>query len=176
MEKRKKVALRFSLSSGFTRDMVQGVIAYMRKHGPWEIDIRSEEPISLSSWADLKHWEGDGVIAPVYRKEHITMLQKKGVSVVNTAAALVDMPFPTISFDNKAIGKMAAEHLLEHQLDRFAFIGPKEWDYSVLRCNSYAEVLAKQNAPCTKCWIRPRVYVQAAQRIMDRIEPLPRSH
>jgi LacI family transcriptional regulator len=151
----KKVALRFSLSSGFTRDVVQGVIAYMRKHGPWEIDIRSEEPISLSSWADLRKWEGDGVIAPVYRKEHITMLKKKGVAVVNTAAVLDEISFPTIAFDNEAIGRMAAEHLLEHQLDRFAFIGPKEWDYSVLRCNSYAEVLAEQNAPCTKCWIRP---------------------
>lgn len=155
MIKVKKVALRFSLSSGFTRDMVQGVIAYMRKHGAWQIDIRSEEPISLSSWADLRHWEGDGVIAPVYRKEHIEMLRKKGVAVVNTAAALDDMPFPTISFDNEAIGRLAAEHLLEHKLDRFAFIGPKEWDYSVLRCNSFAEILAKKDAQCTKCWIRP---------------------
>ena len=151
----KKVALRFSLTSGFSREVVQGVIAYMRKHGPWQIDIRSEEPISLTSWAELRRWHGDGIIAPVYRKDQISMLQEKGVSVVNTAAALEDMPFPSISFDDEAIGKLAAEHLLEHKLDRFAFIGPKEWDYSVLRCNSYAKTLALQDAPCTKCWIRP---------------------
>jgi len=151
----KKVALRFSLTSGFSREVVQGVIAYTRKHGPWQIDIRSEEPVALTSWAELRHWDGDGIIAPVYRKEHIRMLQKKGIPVVNTAASLEKMPFPSISFDDEAIGRLAAEHLLEHKLDRFAFIGPKEWDYSVLRCNSYAKVLSEQNAPCTKCWIRP---------------------
>lgn len=151
----KKVALRFSLTSGFSRDVVQGVIAYMRKHGFWQIDIRSEEPITLTSWAKLRTWRGDGIIAPVYRTDQINMLQEKGIPVVNTAAAIEGMPFPTISFDNEAIGKLAAEHLLEHKLDRFAFIGPKEWDYSVLRCNSYAKTLAKQSAPCTKCWIRP---------------------
>ncbi len=151
----KKVALRFSLTSGFSREVVQGVIAYTRKHGPWQIDIRSEEPIALTSWAGLRHWQGDGVIAPVYRKEQIRMLREKGIPVVNTAASLGEMPFPSISFDDAAIGRLAAEHLLEHKLDRFAFIGPKEWDYSVLRCNSYAQALAEQDAPCTKCWIRP---------------------
>ncbi len=151
----KKVALRFSLTSGFTRDVVQGIIAYMRKHGPWEIDIRSEEPISLTSWAELKHWKGDGIIAPVYRKEHVTMLKSKGIPVVNTSTGLESIPFPSISFDNTAIGEMAANHLLEHKLDRFAFIGPKEWGYSVMRCKSFAQVLTQQNAPCTKCWISP---------------------
>nr|WP_168433022.1 substrate-binding domain-containing protein [Pontiella sulfatireligans] len=83
------------------------------------------------------------------------MLQEKGIPVVNVAAALQEMPFPTISFDNAAIGRMAAEHLLHHNLDRFAFIGPKDWHYSVLRCNSFADTLAQNNAPCTKLWIRP---------------------
>ncbi len=155
MIKRKKVALRFSLTSGFTRNMVRGVIAYMRKHGPWDIDIRSEEPIALTSWSDLRKWDGDGIIAPVYLPEHIRMLKEKGIPVINTAAAQENTPFPTITFDNSAIGKMAADHLLEHDLDRFAYIGPKDWDYSVLRCTSFAETLAKQNAPCTKCWILP---------------------
>lgn len=155
MQEVKKVALRFSLTSGFSRDVVQGIIAYMRKHGPWEIDMHSEEPISLTSWAELKHWEGDGIIAPVYRKDHIEMLKKKGIPVVNTSAPLEGMPFPSISFDAEAIGEMAANHLLEHKLDRFAFIGPKEWGYSVMRCNSFARTLAEQDAPCTKCWIRP---------------------
>ncbi len=151
----KKVALRFSLTSGFTRDVVRGIIAYTQKYGAWEIDIRSEEPIALTSWAELRHWEGDGIIAPVYRKDQVSLLLDKGIPVVNTAAAAEDIPFPTISFDNDAIGKMAAAHLLEHQLDRFAFIGPKEWGYSVLRCNSFAKKIAEQDAPCTKCWIRP---------------------
>lgn len=155
MPKLKKVALRFSLASGFSREVVQGVIAYMRKYGPWEIDLRSDEPVSLTSWAELRHWSGDGVIAPVYRKDQISMLQQKNIPIVNISASLEHMPFPTISFDSEAIGKMAAQHLLEHQLDRFAYIGPKEWDYSVIRCNSFAEALAQQNAPCTKCWIRP---------------------
>lgn len=155
MAKRKKVALRFSLTSGFTRKMVHGVIAYMRKHGSWDIDIRSAEPIALSTWEDLRSWEGDGIIAPVYQKAHIAMLKKRGVPVINTAAALENIPFPTITFDNEAIGEMAANHLLEHNLDHFAYIGPKDWAYSILRCNSFTQTLAKQNAPCTKCWILP---------------------
>ena len=116
MKERKKVALRFSLTSGFSREMVQGIIAYTRKHGAWDIDIRSEEPISLSTWAELKHFDGDGIIAPVYRKEHMKMLQKKKIPVVNTSSSQDVRIFPTISFDDEAIGKMAAEHLLQHNL------------------------------------------------------------
>ena len=155
MIEQKKVALRFSLNSGFTRQIIQGIIAYTQKTGPWEIDIRSEEPISFSSWADLKNWEGDGIIAPAYRKEHVNMLAKKGIPVITTSRSSEDTPFPSVTFDDAAIGKMAAEHLLEHDLDHFAFIGPKEWSYSQRRCNGFADTLAQHGSQCTKCWIRP---------------------
>ena len=151
----KKVALRVSLNSGFTRDIVKGVIAYTQKHGPWEIDIRSKEPIAFTTWAELKTWKGDGIIAPLYNASQVRLLQRKKIPVVNTAAAIEGMPFPTISFDNAAIGKMAAEHLLAHNLDRFAFIGPKEYRYSQIRCESFSETIEKHGNPCTKCWIRP---------------------
>lgn len=153
MQRDKKVALCLSLTSGLGRDVVQGLIAYMRKHGSWRVDIRSEEPITFTSWEDLRHWHGDGIIAAVYRKDQISMLQKKGIPVVNTAAELKDMPFPSVSFDNEAIGKMAAEHLLEHNLDRFAFIGPEGWAYSRHRCSGFAKTLAKHKAPCSEFWI-----------------------
>ena len=155
MVEHKKVALRFSLNSGFTRQIVQGIISYTRKHGPWEIDIRSEEPISFSSWADLKKWTGDGIIAPAYRKEHVNMLAKKEIPVVTTSRVAEGTAFPSVTFDDIAIGKMAAEHLLEHNLDHFAFIGPKEWDYSQRRCKGFADTLAEHGSQCTKCWIRP---------------------
>lgn len=155
MVEHKKVALRFSLNSGFTRQIVQGIIAYIRKNGPWEIEIRSEEPISFSSWADLKKWEGDGIIAPAYQNEHINMLKKKGIPVVTTSRPYKEDPLPSVTFDDAAIGKIAAEHLLEHNLDHFAFIGPKEWNYSLQRCNGFADTLARHDARCTKCWIRP---------------------
>lgn len=155
MVEHKKVALRFSLNSGFTRQIVQGIIAYTRKHGPWDIQTRSEEPISFSTWADLKHWQGDGIIAPAYRKEHLRVLESKGIPVVTTSRPSLEHPFPSVTFDDQAIGKMAAEHLLEHDLDRFAFIGPKEWDYSQRRCEAFVEELSKHDSLCTKCWIRP---------------------
>ncbi|MEA2067970.1 MAG: DNA-binding transcriptional regulator, partial [Verrucomicrobiota bacterium] len=151
----KKVALRFSLNSDYTRRIVRGVISYMHKHGPWEIDIRNKEPFAFTSWRELKDWEGDGIIAPVYSQNHLNMLIRKGIPVVNTADTNLELPFPTIHFDDEAIGRMAAEHLLQHKLDRFAFIGPKEFGYSTLRCESYAAMLKGQGAPCTKCWIRP---------------------
>ena len=155
MVEHKKVALRFSLNSGFTRQIVQGIIAYTQKNGPWEIDIRSEEPISFSSWTDLTKWEGDGIIAPAYRKAHVNMLAKKGIPVITTSRPAEDVPFPSVTFDDAAIGKMAAEHLLEHNLDHFAFIGPKEWNYSLRRCNGFADTLSRHDSQCTKCWIRP---------------------
>jgi LacI family transcriptional regulator len=83
------------------------------------------------------------------------MLQEKNSAVVNISDALDEMPFPTISFDNNAIGKMAAEHLLAHNLDRFAFIGPKEYRYSIVRCQSFSETIEHHGASCTKCRIRP---------------------
>lgn len=155
MVEHKKVALRFSLNSGFTRQIVQGIISYTRKHGPWDIHTRGEEPISFSTWADLKNWQGDGIIAPAYKKEHLRMLANRGIPVVTTSRLSGEISFPSVTFDDAAIGKMAAEHLLEHDLDRFAFIGPKEWNYSLNRCNGFVEELTAHDARCTKCWIRP---------------------
>ncbi len=155
MLKVKKVALRFSLNSDYTRRIVRGVISYMHKHGPWEVDIRNKEPFGFTTWRELKNWEGDGIIAPVYFQNHLDMLLKKGIPVVNTADSKLDLPFPTIHFDDEAIGRMAAHHLLRHKLDRFAFIGPKEYGYSTLRGESFAAALKEQDAPCTRCWIRP---------------------
>jgi len=154
MPKNKKVALCFSLTSGLGRNVVKGLIAYIHKHGSWKIDIRSEEPIAFASWEEIQHWEGDGIIAPVYQESQVELLRKKGLPVVNTTVEFKDTPFPTVSFDNEAIGRMAAEHLLEHDLDRFAFIGPGQWEYSHHRCRGFSEVLSRHGAACGKHWIR----------------------
>jgi LacI family transcriptional regulator len=161
----KRVALRFSLNSGLTRDMVRGVIAYTQKHGPWEIDIRSSEPIAFTDWDELKTWKGDGIIAPIYEPAQIRMLQKKNIPVVNVADSIGDMSFPSITFDNLATGKMAAEYLLAYKLDRFAFIGPKKYGYSLKRCKAFAETIAQHGGSCTKCWIKP--VTSAAHKILD---------
>lgn len=148
----KRVALRLSLGSTFCRDIVSGVIDYTRKHGAWDIDIRSGAPFSFTSWNQLTSWNGDGIIAPVYRSSQINLLLQKSVPVVNIANHLGTVPFPTVTFDSRGIGELAAEHLLSLNLERFTFVGPRHMPYSILRYEGFAERLARSDFGCRTCW------------------------
>ena len=149
----KRVALRLSLGSTFCREIVTAILEYTRKGAAWDIDVRSGAPYSFTSWNQLTSWSGDGIIASVYRSSQINLLLQKSVPVVNIANHLGTVPFPTVTFDSRGIGRMAAEHLLAANQRRFLFVGPRHMPYSILRYEGFTECLAKAGLDCETCWV-----------------------
>ena len=150
----KKIALRLSLQSGYHRSIVEGVIAYIHKRGPWQIELHGAEPILFSTWEEIADWEGDGLIAAFNHLDQVNMLKKKGLAVVGISNFLAEQPFPTVTFDNAAVGRLAAEHLLTRQVENFAFIGDKQAYFARARFDSFAKRLKEVGCECSALWVK----------------------
>lgn len=93
-------------------------------------------------------WKGDGIITLVSDRERqralIEMNLRFGSPVVNLSAQLPELPFPRVLSDNRAIGRMAADHFISRGFENFAFFTV---DYSAPvvreRCDGFRERVAE---------------------------------
>jgi LacI family transcriptional regulator len=131
------VALLIETSLASGRDILRGVAKYIREHGSWAL---YHEPSSLKellpSW--LRRWQGQGIIARV----HNPALARK---IAATKIPTIDvLGVPLVHVDNQAIGRMAAEHLIECGFNSFGFIGITDLNWSDQRRDSFhAEIRAR---------------------------------
>ncbi|MBI1371462.1 MAG: helix-turn-helix domain-containing protein [Phycisphaera sp.] len=116
-------------------------------HGPWAF---YGEPGGLDPEGAVppKQWGVAGIIARIQSRKQADLLLETGVPVVDLAYALPDLLPYGISNDRAAIGRLAAEHLLNCGLRRFAYCGfagadegtAKAWETA--RCEGFRDGLA----------------------------------
>ena len=148
-----KVAILFSLALEGERTMCRGILDYARRHGPWRchlVEGRPEEQL-----VNLKKERFDGIISA------------GGTRRVNDAYVSVGVPFvlleprpemrgedgsspvPSVSYDSRAIGALAAAYYLERGYRHFAFVGEtNRWFWSAERRRGFEETLAKSGFNC----------------------------
>jgi len=152
----KRVALAIGVREySHQRRKIQGIIDYYAKHCAWDLyRNRQLQPFVLPE--DLQQgWVGDGVIGEIYSQEDASNLLALGVPVVNTSSSDLATDVPTVSVDNHAIGRMAAEHLVERKLDNFAFIGPMGLCHVRERMEGFSAALEKSGSSCQALLFQP---------------------
>ena len=142
MSEIRKVILLLATSRAHVRGLLHGIARYSRVHGPWIFytDASLHGKRDALSW--LKGCGADGVIAPdaAENKEIIEM----GLPTIIYRVAEKRTPnMPAIVADNRMIGKMAAEHLLNCGFGDFAFCGFKSRPWSRQRKDSFTGRLAE---------------------------------
>jgi LacI family transcriptional regulator len=116
------VALIVETSTVFGRQVLRGVGIYVRENGPWSIYIEQRSIYDPAPpW--LKAWRGDGIISRAAYPELAQLVLRTGIPAVDLQEQVLGLGLPRIVNDNQAIGRMAAEHLLEHGFTHFGFIG-----------------------------------------------------
>ncbi len=105
-------------SSSFGRQVVEGVFRYVRDARlRWRIHVELKPHASRGS-----DWEHDeATICAVPDHELVQRLSAMDHPLINCLAHYEEMGIPTVRVDDQAIGRMAAEHLLERGLERFMF-------------------------------------------------------
>lgn len=141
-----RVALAFQLGAPFQERITHGIHEYAEDHGPWEI-VSSPEGAALPL-GSLSAWDGDGVIAMLETEEQIRAARSLSLPVVNLANSLRIEGIPTVSSNQIAIGRMAAEHLLGRNFQRFAFYGLKNVWYSTERYRGFRERVEEEGYEC----------------------------
>lgn len=139
MSRKPKVMLLIEASRGYERALLRGIARYSRLHGPW-IFLR-EAPF----WERRPHQAlvdqlktVDGVIMREcsYMPE---ILKLRVPAIVSNYATERIAGLPNIVTDHYAVGRMAAEHLIERGFRSFAFCGYGEFFWSRQRCDGFLQ-------------------------------------
>ncbi len=132
-------------SRTYGRELVRGIMRYSRMHGPWMFPwvFYRQDLFYIargSEHAELEHlrkWGPDGIIAR--DSKDVAELEKWSIPLF--AAVAMNPPEPhrnNIETDDRAIGKMAAEHLLERGFRHFGYCGFDDMFWSVQRGESFS--------------------------------------
>ena len=122
----KRVALLMESSLEVSREILAGVIAYSRKHEPWQLDFT---PGGIGDQKLPHGWEGDGILARVPNAREAKRLAAHPAPKVlfdpldvfvapgEPLAACVRM-----ENDHRAVGRLAADYFLARGFRHFGFV------------------------------------------------------
>lgn len=127
MARRPRVALIIECSTLFGRQVLHGIARYVRSHEPWSIFLEQREFGAMPpAWLLRRRW--DGIISRPTDRRLAHAFTKMKTPVVDLNSLHSDLGLPRIRSDNRAIGRQAAEHLLERGFRHLAFCGyAAEW-------------------------------------------------
>lgn len=150
---RREVALIVDPAKPYDRRIIRAVGSYVARHQcDWSLYIEQDPFLRLP---DLRAWAGDGILAN-FDDRRIT----KAVSAVNVPVVAIGGGYgyyeenPTIPYvrtDNRAIAVLAAQHLLDLGLRRFAFCSEppsRSNGWARERAGAFKEVLDNAGFPC----------------------------
>jgi LacI family transcriptional regulator len=142
-----RVALLVESSRGYGRNLLQGIAAFARTHGPWSI-YRHERALgdAVPDW--LIRWEGDGVIARIESKQLADYLLDKGCPVVELRARYMLPGMPSISTNDASVVEMACDHFLERGLVNFGYCGFEGVNFSESRRDLTVAYLGERGDRC----------------------------
>ncbi|MDR3639267.1 MAG: substrate-binding domain-containing protein [Isosphaeraceae bacterium] len=144
----RRVAVLIDSWSDYSNHVVKGIVRYVREHTPWLLLVQSRDAREQSTVPG--HWRPQGVIARVTYRALAQRLRRLGVPVVNVSRSTVpEYDFPQVALDERAVGHLAAEHLLQQGLRQFAYCGlPSQANYNDTCGPAFADRLAREGRPC----------------------------
>ncbi len=139
----KHVAVAVDKSGAYGRGLLAGIADYVETRGRWSLYL---EPRSAGTYAQgwLKGWRGDGVLAYIEDPGPARRFLRSGIPVVELFGHRLDLGLPAVGNDDEAIGRLAAEHLLDRRLRHFAFSGYPSEPWVERRFAGFARTLRRR--------------------------------
>jgi LacI family transcriptional regulator len=127
-------------SRAYGRELLSGVAAFLQVHGPWSI-FHQERGLAdeMPDW--LRRWKGDGVIGRFETRALVGLVRKLGVPAIDLRGRFDIADTPLIETDDRAVVKLAIEHLAGRGLSHFAYCGFSGANYSERRLAYLLELL-----------------------------------
>ena len=142
---KRHVALIIETSSIYGRDLLAGIVRYMRMHDRWSVFLEQRDLFKQPPrW--LNKWQGDGIISRATTPRLLDAISDTGVPFVELTDRKGDVEFSQIRSDDAAIGKMGAEHLLERGFKRFGYCGYKGEAWSKRREESFVKTIDQRSS------------------------------
>lgn len=107
------------MHSGYLRDVLAGISAYRAQRSEWRLVAADppQTPSELSACAG----GADGVITTLFSDDWESAASSAGCPVVNVAECSTRPLVPRIVPDNRAVGRLGAQHLIDQGFRRLAY-------------------------------------------------------
>jgi len=146
----RKVLLAASAAPG---NMVAGIARYAREHR-WHLVT---DMAITGAWP--REWNGDGILAALpYHSDELTRVSECGIPCVACPGGADAAHLPRVGPDNRQIGRLAADHLLERAHRSFAWAPFIDDVENGERLEAFRSRLAEHD--CT-CHVLPPIYARA---------------
>lgn len=112
------VALLIETSRSHGRGLLNGIRQFITEKEEWSVFVM---PRSLDSqipnW--ISRWNGDGILSRTTSQNMADAITKSGIPAVELRSTKLNHSFPFLGIDNRAMGRMVAEHFLERGIRHF---------------------------------------------------------
>ncbi|MDA3925404.1 MAG: XylR family transcriptional regulator [Kiritimatiellae bacterium] len=150
-----QVALLFETNEQAHRDILSGVLRYVRNHGPWSLHVAEGRP-GEQRLLTMKAREGSGIIGVIQNRAYAqAVLATKVPAVLIDPVNASQLPpgvldlHSVMASDQRAVGEMAAEFFLERQYQEFAYVGEVQGiNWSRDRGKAFAKAAKQAGYPC----------------------------
>ena len=172
---RPTVALIVETSNAYSRELLHGIHDWMRTYENWAVHL-SEQGRGAQPPSWLKNWAGDGIIARIENSRIEKAVRATELPVVNVSASGLGKGIPTVISDSAAVTAMAADHLIDCGLRRFAFCGDARFPWSKQHEENFSRRVRNTGFRCDCFEIPAEDYSQPARvraslhRFLKRLE------
>jgi LacI family transcriptional regulator len=140
-----KVAIVIPLSRGYAQDVMRSVSLFARTVKRWLLHL--EDPTHNPELVGLKEWGPDGVLGFLSPPRVAEAVLRLGKPVVNISGR-AEMSIPSVTIDDVAVGRVAADYFLARGFRRFAFLG-NPFPYTRRRGQGFSERVSEAGFSCT---------------------------
>lgn len=139
-----RVAVCIDKSRRYGRGVLAGIADYVETHGRWSLQLNPRAS-GLYSVDWLRNWRGDGVLAFIEDPRVASALRRARIPAVELFGHRLDLGLSHVGNDEEAFGTLAAEHLLERNFARFAFVGVEEALWSERRLAGFRRATERRS-------------------------------
>ena len=149
----RKIALIYDARLTYDLKVMAGVAAYMQEGHHYSVFIE-ENALKDQRLPDLRSWEGDGIIADFDDPAVARLVAQARLPAIGFGGGYGWYASGTIPYfytNNKAISKLAADHLLDRGFKHFAYCGYAHSPingWSRERQDSFVTYLSKRTTSC----------------------------
>lgn len=147
MQQMPHVALLIETSRSYGRGLLRGVRAWVAEHGPWSMylelrDLSSKPPL----W--LKRWRGDGILTRTNNQAMADIIAATGVPAVELRASKLKQNLPFAGADNRALGEMVVDHLLDRGFRHFGLYELRTESFFEQRRDNFLQAVTQHGYEC----------------------------
>jgi LacI family transcriptional regulator len=160
------------------KDILLGVAKYVREFGPWRLYLQpTEHDVSMPQW--LARWKGDGIIGRITDPAAAKLIRSTGLPIVDVVGIVRRPDIPLVHSDDAAVGRLAAEHLLERGFKHFGCYGPANAIWMQQRRSAFERTVTEAGGDCAnfeKHWKiqGPNAWDAAEEELAAWVAALPK--